>query len=89
LEKDEPLPEKYRFFLFEDKRELELVWNGKTNNVCNVVLPFQIIEQIIEQVDEPRTKRQRGPSGLSSQNADKIELYKLILEGLIKQVFIS
>ena len=25
---------KYRFLLFEDKREVELVWNGKTNNVC-------------------------------------------------------
>ena len=22
------LPEKYRFLLFEDKREVELVWNG-------------------------------------------------------------
>lgn len=36
--------------LFEDKREVELVWNGKTDEICNVVLPFQIIEQ----VDEPR-----------------------------------
>ena len=44
------LPEKYRFLLFEDKREVELVWNGKSNMVANVVLPFQIIEQ----VDEPR-----------------------------------
>jgi DNA modification methylase len=51
LEKDKPLPEKYRFLLFDDKREVELVWNGKTNDVCNVVLPFQTIEQ----VDEPRT----------------------------------
>ena len=45
-----PLPDKYRFLLFGDKREVELVWNGKTNEVCNTVLPFQIIEQI----DEPR-----------------------------------
>lgn len=45
-----PLPEKYRFLLFEDKKEVELVWNGKTNEVTNVVLPFQTIEQ----VDEPR-----------------------------------
>ncbi|MDR2437024.1 MAG: site-specific DNA-methyltransferase [Endomicrobium sp.] len=54
LEEDKPLPEKYRFLLFEDKREVELVWNGKTNSVCNVVLPFQIIEQI----DEPRDEGQ-------------------------------
>ena len=30
LEKGKPLPEKYRFLLFEDKREVELIWNGKT-----------------------------------------------------------
>lgn len=50
LEAGKPLPEKYRFMLFEDKREVELVWNGKTNEVTNVVLPFQVIEH----VDEPR-----------------------------------
>ena len=53
LEADKPLPEKYRFLLFDDKREVELVWNGKTNEVCNVVLPFQTIEQ----VDEPRAEK--------------------------------
>ncbi len=52
LEADKPLPDKYRFLLFEDKREVELVWNGKTNEVTNVVLPFQVIEQ----VDEPRAE---------------------------------
>jgi len=53
LEEGKPLPEKYRFLLFEDKREVELVWNGKTSEVCNVVLPFQVIEQ----VDEPREEK--------------------------------
>src|ERR1700675_4589206 len=53
LEADKPLPDKYRFLLFEDKREVELVWNGKTNEVCNIVLPFQVIEQ----VDEPRAEK--------------------------------
>jgi adenine specific DNA methylase Mod len=52
LEADKPLPDKYRFLLFEDKREVELVWNGKTSEVCNLVLPFQVIEQ----VDEPRAE---------------------------------
>src|SRR5438445_9720992 len=52
LEADKPLPEKYRFLLFDDKREVELVWNGKTGEVCNLVLPFQVIEQ----VDEPRAE---------------------------------
>jgi adenine-specific DNA-methyltransferase len=44
------LPEKYRFLLFQDKDEVELVWNGKTRDVCTVVLPFQTLEHI----DEPR-----------------------------------
>jgi len=50
LEAGKPLPEKYRFLLFEDKKEVELTWNGKTSEVCNIVMPFQVIEQ----VDEPR-----------------------------------
>ena len=45
IEADKPLPDKYRFLLFDDKQEVELVWNGKTNEVCNIVLPFQVIEQ--------------------------------------------
>ena len=53
IEADKPLPDKYRFLLFEDKREVELVWNGKTNEVCNSVLPFQTIEN----VDEPRAEK--------------------------------
>lgn len=53
LEADQPLPEKYRFLLFDDKREVELLWNGKTNQVSNTVLPFQTIEQ----VDEPRAEQ--------------------------------
>ncbi|WP_287125593.1 site-specific DNA-methyltransferase [Desulfobacter sp.] len=56
LEAGRPLPEKYRFLLFEDKKEVELVWNGKTGEVCNIVLPFQVIEQ----VDEPRAEENRA-----------------------------
>lgn len=54
LEADKPLPDAFRFLLFEEKREVELVWNGKTNEVCNVVLPFQTIEH----VDEPRAEKE-------------------------------
>ena len=53
LEADKALPDKYRFLIFEEKREVELVWNGKTSEVCNIVLPFQVIEQ----VDEPRAEK--------------------------------
>ena len=55
LEAGKPLPDAYRFLLFEEKREVELVWNGKTNEICNVVLPFQVIEQ----VDEPRAESKK------------------------------
>ena len=53
IEADKPLPDKFRFLLFEEKREVELVWNGKSSEVCNIVLPFQVIEQ----VDEPRAEK--------------------------------
>src|ERR1039458_9152168 len=53
IEADKPLPDKFRFLLFEDKREVELVWNGKSSEVCNIVLPFQVFEQ----VDEPRAEK--------------------------------
>ena len=52
IQQGKPLPEKYRFILFEDKREVELIWNGKTRDVCTTVLPFQTLEH----VDEPRTE---------------------------------
>jgi DNA modification methylase len=52
LQQGKPLPEKYRFILFEEKSEVELLWNGKTGDVCTTVLPFQTLEH----VDEPRTE---------------------------------
>ena len=52
IQQGKALPEKYRFILFEDKREVELVWNGKNRDVCTTVLPFQTLEH----VDEPRTE---------------------------------
>lgn len=69
LEADKPLPEKYRFLVFDDKREVELVWNGKTNEVCNVVLPFQTIEHVDEPRNEDDTARARSRSeGKEHQN---------------------
>ena len=63
LEADKPLPEKYRFLVFDDKREVELVWNGKTNEVTNVVLPFQTIEHVDEPRNEDDTARARRSGG--------------------------
>ena len=57
IQQGQALPEKYRFVLFEDKREVELVWNGKTRDVCTTVLPFQSLEH----VDEPRKEAKVSP----------------------------
>jgi len=53
IKQGKPLPEKYRFLLFADKREVELVWNGKSREVCTAILPFQTLEHI----DEPRKEK--------------------------------
>ena len=37
IEAVRPLPDKYRFPLFGDKHEVELVWNGTAGEVCNIV----------------------------------------------------
>ena len=63
IQQGKALPEKYRFVLFEDKREVELVWNGKTRDVCTTVLPFQTLEHI----DEPRTETKMQDSLLGSR----------------------
>ena len=53
VEEGKSLPDKYRFLLFQDKKQVELVWNGKTFEMTNLALPFQTIET----VDEPRTEQ--------------------------------
>jgi len=90
-EEGKPLPERFRFLLFEDKREVELVWNGKTAEVCNIVLPFQVIEQ----VDEPRTEEalKAAPTLLDMQTSRQIKGWnnKLIWgdeSGIIKREII-
>ncbi len=59
LESGKPLPEKYRFLLFDSDKEVELLWNGKTDEVENTVLPFQAIEHIDEPRSEEKIERQR------------------------------
>ena len=86
LEADKPLPEKFRFLLFEDKREVELVWNGKTNEVCNVVMPFQIIEH----VDEPRGEKDIFDNRLIfGDNLLALKALEQEFAGKVKCVFIN
>ena len=63
IQQGKALPEKYRFILFGDKREVELVWNGKTRDVCTTVLPFQTLEHI----DETRTETKMQDSLFDSR----------------------
>ena len=59
IEEGKDLPDKYRFLLFDESKQVELNWNGKNDNVTNVDLPFQIIEQ----VDEPRNEKVKLAQG--------------------------
>jgi len=59
IEEGKPLPEKYRFLLFDEAKQVELLWNGKSDEVTNVVLPFQIIER----VEEPRSEVKKIQEG--------------------------
>jgi adenine-specific DNA-methyltransferase len=52
IDAGEPLPDRFRFSLFHEPREAELIWPGKTHEVTQAILPFQSIEQI----DEPRAE---------------------------------
>ena len=59
IEEGKNLPEKYRFLIFDESKQVELNWNGKTDDITNIDLPFQIIEQI----DEPRTEKLKIAQG--------------------------
>ena len=58
LEAGKSLPDDYRFKLFDHNREVELIWNGKTNDIESAVLPFQAIEVVDEPRSEENTKAQ-------------------------------
>ncbi len=46
IEADKSFPENYRFLLFHEKRELELVWEDQSGENTNIVLSLQLIEQV-------------------------------------------
>ena len=67
IEEGKNLPEKYRFLLFDETKQVELNWNGKSDDVANIDLPFQIIEQ----VDEPRTEKVKLAQGSFDFNSGR------------------
>lgn len=60
LEAGKPLDDKYRYLLFQESRQVELMWNGKTSKFGVLPLPFQSIEHIDEPRDEEGMKVQRS-----------------------------
>jgi len=54
IQQDKPLPDKYRFLLFDDDREVELLGTGKTAELFNVVLPFAIHTTLNRMIDVQR-----------------------------------
>ena len=63
--------------------KLELVWNGKSNEVCNIVLPFQVIEQ----VDEPDRlygfpRNRMGDENMAYAFYDQPELMRAMVNDL-------
>jgi DNA modification methylase len=60
LEAGIPIADKYRYLIFKEARQVELVWNGKNTHVQDVVLPFQVIEHIDEPRDEVSLKLQQS-----------------------------
>lgn len=65
LQRGEPLPDRFRFSLFREPREAELIWPGKTHEVTQAILPFQSIEQI----DEPRAEENGATLDLFKRDA--------------------
>ena len=60
LEAGIPIDDKYRYLIFKEARQVELVWNGKNTHIQDVVLPFQVIEHIDEPRDEVKMQLQQS-----------------------------
>src|SRR3954471_16093086 len=66
IQAGESIDDKYRFILFKDRREVELVWNGKTREITTAILPFQTLEHVDEPRKEFRDEEELG-LGLAGQ----------------------
>ena len=67
LEAGLPIDDKYRYLIFKEARQVELVWNGKNTHVQDVVLPFQVIEHIDEPRDEVNLQQQQSLFDISGK----------------------
>src|SRR3972149_3200204 len=75
IEADKPLPDKYRFMLFDDKREVELVWNG---NKISIISREQ--EDYISLTDIAKYRNKQEPFAINNnwmRNRSTIEFLGL------------
>ncbi len=93
IENGKSIPEEYRFKIFEDKDEIELLWDGKSYNISNVNLPFQTIEHIEEPREEKKIaqadlfeKKQRDWTNKLIWGNNSLILSSLINGSLRKQI---
>jgi len=70
IKNNEPLPKEYIYKLFADEEDVFLFWNGRNEEVTNVVLPFHSIEHI----DEPRKE-------VVTRKDNQLDLFSLDTKG--------
>jgi len=69
IEAGKPLPDKYAFCCLRQTGSGTGL-DGKTNEVCNIVLPFQVIEQVTSRAPKSRKSLRRSSSFLMSADAN-------------------
>ncbi|SMO92500.1 site-specific DNA-methyltransferase [Fodinibius sediminis] len=88
IKNDENLPKEYIYKLFSNDEDVFLFWNGRNEEISNIVLPFHSIEHI----DEPRKEKLQGSGELFDIRGRQIEGWtnkliwgdnKLILSSLV------
>jgi len=67
IDRNVPLPPKYRHILFEDTRGAELVWRGKTGRLTGDTLPFEFAERINGPSTEVNEAQESSASKQSTQ----------------------
>jgi adenine-specific DNA-methyltransferase len=69
IKNDETLPKEYIYKLFADDEDVFLFWNGRDEDVSNIVLPFHSIEHI----DEPRKEKVEGSGQLFDSRGRQLQ----------------
>jgi DNA modification methylase len=87
VDRGEPLPPRYRLTLFPDAPGVELVWQGKSTEVTEVVLPFQSVERI--NVSAPEATSPEGSRAAESPNPEATHWTNKLIWGDNKLVLSS